>query len=217
MQKSIKGKIADNRGEIMLEASIILVAVLILLMALLSITFMFYQQAVMTSVATEIAQDVAKNMKFNALPIGTSEFDKEDYNDTQMFRTNLGQIWLQTAKEELADTYSVKRLDVANFGINSGDFEVSVNLKASGIGRMYAVVTVSQPSEFFLSGILDMVGMADEKTTFSATAYAECHDMIGYSSMVNFTDYMTTKLKAFNAFGDLYVSVKGFINILLGN
>ncbi len=217
MQNSNKERIAEERGEIMLEASIILVAVLILLIALLSITFMFYQQAVMTSVATEIAEDIAKNLKFTDLEIGTSTLTASDYENTQMFRTNFGQSALQKAKEALADTYSVKRLALASFGLNEGDFETQVDLKVSGIGRMYAVVTVSQPSEFFLSGVLEMLGIADQETMFAATAYAECTDLIGYSSVVNFTDYATQKLAVFESFGDFYVSVKNFIQTLMGN
>lgn len=217
MQISTKNKIAEERGEIMLEASIILVAVLILLMALLSITFMFYQQAVMTSVATEIAEDIAKNLKFTDLEIGAATLTAEEYEKTQMFRSNFGQGNLQDAKEALADTYSAERLALASFGLNEGTFDAEVDLKVSGIGRMYAVVTVSQPSEFFLSGVLDMLGIADKETMFSATAFAECTDMIGYSSMVNFTDYATQKLSVFEAFGDFYVSVKNFIQTLMGN
>lgn len=217
MRDSNKNRISEEHGEIMLESSIILVSVLILLMALLSITFMFYQQAVMTSIATEIAEDVAKNLKFTDLEIGTTTLTADDYDNTQMFRSNFGQVSLQNAKQSLANTYSTERLALASFGLNEGTFETTIDLKVSGIGRMYAVVTVSQPSEFFLSGVLEMLGIADKETMFSATAYAECTDMIGYSSMVNFTDYATQKLSVFEAFGDFYVSVKKFIQTLMGN
>lgn len=216
MLKMKTTKFKEEGGEVMLEASIILVAILILLMALLSITFMFYEQAVMTSIATEIASDVAKNVKFSNLEIGTSTITPSDYDDTQMFRTNFGQFSLQDDKEALAKTYARERMRLASFGMNSGTLEVECNLKVSGIGRMYAVVTVSRPTEFFLSGVLDLLGITDTKTMFSVTAYAECTDLMGYSAMVNFADYATTKLEVFGPFADFYVSFKKYVQTLLG-
>lgn len=215
MLKMNTTKIKEERGEIMLEASIILVAILILLMALLSITFLFYEEAVMTSIATEIASDVAKNVKFTDLDIGTTSISPSDYEDTQMFRTNFGQFSLQDDKEALAKTYALERMRLASFGMNAGTLEVECDLKVSGIGRMYAVVTVSRPSEFFLSGVLDLLDITDTKTMFSVTAYAECTDLMGYSATVNFTDYATTKLEVVDDFADFYKSLKEFVQTLL--
>ena len=54
MKKTYNGRVLMEKGEIMLESTFILVAVIILLLVLLSISFMFYQQSVMTSVARAI-------------------------------------------------------------------------------------------------------------------------------------------------------------------
>lgn len=216
MRRAMKEIVKGQRGEVMLEASIILVAVLILLMALLSITFMFYQQALMTTIAVETADEIAKNLKFTDLKIGANTLKASDYQDVQMFRTNFGQFSLEDDKEDLAKKYVASRLKLASFGLNPGEVECSVDLKASGIGRMYAVVTVSQKTDFFLSGILDMLDITSEKTLFSTTVYAECTDLIGYTSMVNFTDYLTGKLGLLEPLGDLYGSLRNLAQNLMG-
>jgi hypothetical protein len=61
-----------------------------------------------------------------------------------------------------------------------------------------------------------MTGIADESTLFSATAYAECVDLMEYTSMVNFVEYASNKLSAIEEIGDLYSSVKNLVQKLLG-
>ena len=113
-----------------------------------------------------------------------------------------------------------KRVDLSSFGINESPVEVNCKFYTSGIGRTYVVVTVSQKTEFFLSGVLDALGMSDRSKSFSATAYAECVDMIGHTSTVNLAQYATGSLsayqplgEAYNSFGDLWKSVKKFLGI----
>ncbi len=215
MKKRIDKVFQNQHGEVMLESSFILVSVIILLMALLSISFMFYQEAMMTSVATEIATDVAKNYKFTDMEIGESTISLDDANSASMFRMNFGQGSLEDKHEDRAETYADWRIGAATVGLNPGDIDVTCDIINSGIGRAYVKVTVSQESDFFLSSILELAQIADEDTMFSATAYAECDDLMGYTSMINFTEYGSRKLSIFNSIGGFYNSVKGFINELL--
>ena len=205
----------NQRGEVMLESSFILVSVIILLMALLSISFMFYQEAMMTSVANEIAADVAKNYKFTEMDIGDSTITLDDANSVKMFRMSFGKNSLERAHENRAEDYAEWRIGAATLGLDSEDIEVDCEVTSSGIGRAYVKVTVSQKSTFFLSEILGMVGIMDENSMFSSTAYAECVDLMGYTSMVNFTEYGSRKLSIFNSIGGLYNSVKEFAQELL--
>ena len=66
MKRANKAQMKEERGEIMLEASIIFVPILILLFVLLSLCFFYYQTAMMDSVANEVAADVAQNYKFQS-------------------------------------------------------------------------------------------------------------------------------------------------------
>lgn len=216
MSGGFKRKVKSQRGEVMLEATFIFVPVLLLLFMLLGISFMFYQQAMITSVADEVASDVAKNLKYTELDIGEDVISPSDSENTAMYRTTFGKSSLESAHEERAKSYVKWRIGMATLGIDALDPEVECDIKSSEIGRAYVTVTVSQTSDFFMSGILDFIGITDEQTSFSATAYAECIDLTGYTSIVNFTQYAANKLSPANPIGEIYENIKFIINKLLG-
>lgn len=216
MRQKITEKIEEEHGEVMLESSFILVSVIILLLALLSISFMFYQQAMMTSVANEIAADIAKNYKYADLDMGNDSLTLNDVNGTGMFRMSFGRNSLENAHENRAEEYANWRIPFASLGLNPQNINADCEITRSGIGRAYVKVTVSQRTDFFLSGILDAAGVADKNSLFSATAYAECVDLMGYTSMVNFAEFASNKLSEFNSIGNFYNSVKDLVQKLLG-
>ena len=205
----------NQQGEVMIEASIILVSLLLLLMALLSISFMFYQQAMMNSVATEIASDVAKNYKYTDLAMGDNELTVDDAETIRMFRMNFGANKIEHLQEIRAEEYAAWRLPLTSLGFNPENIIVKCEITGSGIGRAYVKVTVSQKTDFFLSDILSLLEISEKKSMFSATAYAECVDLTAYTSMVNFTEYASKKLSLFNSVGNLYGSVKNLVGKLL--
>lgn len=214
MEKRFVNKLKKQNGEVMLEASIILVSVILLLLGLLSISFMFYQQSLMTTVATEIATDVAKNYKFTSVAMGKNH-DLDNVNEAKMFRMSFGKNGIEEAHEDRADDYVDWRVSLASLGLQPEDVEVDCEIVSSGIGRAYVKVTVSQKTDFFLSGILELMNISDENTMFTATAYAECTDLMAYTSMINFTQYGSEKLSVFNSVGNFYNSVKNLVNNLL--
>lgn len=216
MRRIITEKIQEERGEIMLESSFILVSVIILLLVLLSISFMFYQQSMMSSAANEMAADIAKNYKFDDLDIGSDSLTLDDVHGTKMFRMSFGMNSLKNVHENRAEDYANWRIPFTSLGLNPQNINVDCEITRSGIGRVYVKVTVSQKTDFFLSGILDMAGVADKSSLFSATAYAECVDLMGYTSMVNFAEYASNKLSIFNSIGGFYNSVKELVSKLLG-
>lgn len=216
MKKIFDGRIQDQRGEVMLESAIVLVPVLILLMALLSISFMFYQQSVINSVANEIAADIAKNYKFTELDMGSNSVTPNDVNNTNMFRMSFGKNKAKTAHKNRAEDYILWRAPLTSLGLHPHSADVECEIKRSGIGRAYVKVTVSQETDFFLSGILDMTGVANKDTLFKSTAYAECLDFMSYTSMVNFTKYASNRLSVFEGIGGFYGSVKNLVQKLMG-
>ena len=205
----------NQQGEVMLEASFILVSVLLLLMALFSLSFLFYQEAMMTSVANEIASDVAKNYKFADIEVGQSNITLDDTISVKMYRMSLGKRSMENAHRDRADAYVEWRIGLATLGINAEEVDVTCDIESSGIGRAYVKVTVSQKSDFFLSDVLEFLGIADENTTFQSTAYAECVDLMAYTSMVNFTKYGAKELEVFEPIGGFYNSVKNFVQKLV--
>lgn len=195
-------------GEVMLEAAIIFIPVLILVMAMLSLFFWFYQEAMMTSIAAEIAENVAQNVQFGELGINAAPA-LEDYSGQRMFRLSFGSGAVESDQRDRAEAHASWRIPLSTLGLSSGAVDVDCDIQMSGIGRAYVKVTVRQPSEIFLGGVLELAGIADSSDTFGGTAYAECVDLMGYTSMVNFVEYSSTEMDtAFGAVGMLYTSVK---------
>ena len=207
-----------QRGEVMLEASMILLTVLIMLMALLSLSFMFYQEAMMTSIANEIASDVAKNYKYTGTgvsgsdhPIGDNSISLDAVEGVGMFRMSFGMNGVESAQEDRASEYVAWRIPLATLGLDSNITNVECEIEGSGIGRAYVRVEVSQTTDFFLSGALEALGVTSNLRNFNAVAYAECVDLTGYTSMINFAEDFSKRLAVFGPVGDLYVSIKDFI------
>lgn len=216
--ETLREKIKQQRGEIMLEASIILVSVLLLLLALLSISFFFYQESLMNTVANEIASDVARNLKYTeTLKVGATEITPDDVMDTHMFRMSFGQSTVAADQAQRGKEYAQWRVPQASLGLNPGELDVDCQVEYTGIGRAYVKVTVSQRTDFFLGGVLDLLGVTEERELFSATAYAECMDLMAYTSMVNFTMYAGEVLdeSGFGSIGHLYNSVKDLAQELM--
>lgn len=213
------GKLRENlrkqQGEIMLEASLVLVAVLLLLLVLLGLSFCFYQQSLMNTVAHEIASDVARNLKYTNLPVGVEEISLTDATSTHMFRMSFGQGTVAQAQADRGEEYAQWRVPEASLGLNPGTLHVECEVSYTGIGRARVRVKVFQETDFFLSSVLEMVGVTKDRQLFSATAYAECMDLMAYTSMVNFTVYAAGVLDAFDSVGKLYSSVKEWAEKLM--
>ncbi len=218
MKEGLKKQAKDQCGEIMLESSFILVAVIVLLMVLLSLSFLFYQQTLMTTIATEIAADVAKNYKFSAggLEIGEDDIVLDDVKSVKMFRSTFGSNKVLEGHTQRAKTYLTDRVGLSSLGLNSDNAELLCTAEKTGLGRVYIKVTVSQKTDFFLSGILEYSGIWDDGKVFAASAYAECLDLTAYTSVVNFNRYCCSALKAFSEIGELYNSIRDFISALSG-
>lgn len=205
---TLRENIKRQQGEIMLEAAVIIVPVLLLLFALMSLSFFFYQESLMNTVATEVASDMARNLKYTDLDVGENVIDLENIKNTSMFRMSFGKNQVAEAQAKRGEEYAKWRVPLSSLGLNPGELEVDCEVVYTGIGRAYVRATVSQRTDFFLSGVLDLLGVTEERELFSSTAYAECLDPMAYTSMVNFTEYVGTIFRNFDAVGGLYESVK---------
>lgn len=223
MRRFGKSIVKENRGEIMLESSIIMVLVLTLLMALLAIGFLFYQQAVMTSVASELSSSIAKNYKYHYLHFKTDAFTVEaeseenakDTREHKKYRLTLGKYKLEEIFDGKAESIGMERVKLSTLGFSSDNVEANCEIVITGIGRAYAKVTVTDNTEFFLSSLLKNLHIYDGEG-FSAVSYAECTDMTGYASLVNFSDYIATFLEPFGEIGNIYQTFGEIIDILKG-
>lgn len=219
MQSNLKSDDSQN-GEIMLEAAMIMVPILVLVMCLLSLSFLFYEQALTTTIATEIAADIAKNYKYSKRDnneMGSGTLSLEDIENGKLFSSSFAIGKIEKEYTILANNYAQKRIEAATLGFHTSDLNVECDIKRTGLGRAYVKVSVSRDTDFFLSDIWNFgsQGTTANITGFGGTAYAECVDLIGYASMINFTDYwtsvLTDKIEVLGAADKLIDSIKSLI------
>ena len=145
------------------------------------------------------------------------EKQAEIFDKTQ--NCQIGQTWkyhlLPVIKNAcmLADKYGAERLELTTLGINSSDVNVTCQFVHTGIGRAYVKVTVTNQTDFFLSDLLEGVGIYDGNG-FSAVSYAECTDMTAYASTVNFSNYTAEVLSPISGIGKIYNNIKSIFDKL---
>ena len=222
-------------GEIMLEASIIMVSVVMLLVGLLSINFMFYERAMLNSIATEIADNIAENYKYGN--IFQNIEDELPTNPKDLPKRNRLRHWspafvnIAEGRHNIrAEKYARKQLVARSLGFNTNSNLITIDangidvntdadifitdceIERTGVGRAYIKVTVCQKADFFFSEFAEFVGFVHEDSNgrylFSATAKSECDDLIGYTSTVNVVQLGADKLSPFAPLGWIYVDIK---------
>ena len=186
--KKIMLLLKDENGEIMLESTIIFTIVLFVLIAMLSLGFMFYQQAALGSLTTEIAQDIGANYKLS------STTDKGSYNSQNLYRTTFNLAKAKEYHTKRAAEMFEEKYRIVTLGINSSAPEIKIDIVNDNVGRLHAEVSVSVECSIFLDGALKFFKIIDSTLNFTANTRAECLDITSYAGQVQFLNYVTNKL-----------------------
>ena len=62
-----KAYLRDENGEVMLESTLVMMFTLFILIAMISVGFLFYQQVMISTVASDIATDIASSYKLKLM------------------------------------------------------------------------------------------------------------------------------------------------------
>lgn len=182
--KEILERLKGEDAEIMLESTIIIIIVLFMLIAMISVGFLFYQQCVISSIAMELAEDIGANYKL------VSDGDSLKIN---LYRTSIALGSAETYHQKKALEKCRERLKISSLGISVNDPEVNVGIVVDNIGRLHAEVTVTLECSILFDGALKYFGIIDSTPEFSATARGECLDVTAYAGQVHFMNYITEK------------------------
>lgn len=184
MNKKFLARLKDDEAEIMLESTFVIVIVLFMLIAMISVGFLFYQQSVISSVATELAEDIGANYKL---------LNEDDSSKINLYRTSIALVSAKEYHQKRAEEKCKERLKISSFGIADNDPRVEVDIVVDNIGRLHSEVTVSLQCSILFDGALRYFHIMDSTPEFSATARAECLDITAYAGQVQFMNYITEK------------------------
>lgn len=190
----IKEYFRDENGEVMLESTIMMVLTLMLLIAMISVGFLFYQQAMVNTVAADLASDIASSYKLTNQEIGSDDVSSKSLEDIKLYRTSVAMSSMKALHKERAEAYLPWRINLSTLGISDKEpvlenFDITID----NVGRMHIDVTVAMECDILFDGALKFFGIIDSTPTFRATGRAECLDVTAYASHVQFLQYVSKK------------------------
>ncbi len=185
MKREFIYRLKRDDAEIMLESTIIIIIVLFMLTAMISVGFLFYQQSLISSLATELAEDIGANYKL----IGDGDSSK-----INLYRTSIALAAAEERHREKALEKCKERLKISSFGIAENNPSVAVGITVDNVGRLHTEVTVTLECSILFDGALKYFHIIDSTPEFSATARGECLDVTAYASQVHFMNYITEKM-----------------------
>lgn len=198
MFKRFTRKAQEESGEVMIESTIVTIVTVMVLIFLIAIGFLIYQQVMMSDVAAEAATAIARNYKFSSddTMITSDSYssitiDEDYYDKIKKYRTTFNLASIKRINQTYAEEYINSRLPVTSMSYDN-DLDISVQITESAVGRVYVTVTISMTPELLFDGVLSYGGM-DENTQLSAYSTAECLDITGYAGLVSFEAYLATK------------------------
>ena len=190
--KKLKNILTDDNAEIMLESTIVIIITLFVLIAMISLGFLFYQQAMLNTVASEIAKDLGTSYKLAGTDIGSDVTNPSLYHNLRFFRTTALRVGdMKKDQKKNADDYLPGRVKLSSLGIYDkqpwiDNFDIIID----NVGRLHVEITVKMECSFLFDGALKYFGIIKQQPTFSATARAECIDITSYASYINFVRYL---------------------------
>ena len=196
----IRARLRDENGEVMLESTLVMTFTLFILMAMISVGFLFYQQAMVSTVASDIAVDIASSYKLTNQEMGSGQVSSNTLNDVRLYRTSVAMASMKALHKQRAEKYLPERVRLTSLGILDKEpvldhFDITVD----NVGRMHVEGGVSMECDILFSGALEYLGLIDSTPSFSASGRAECLDVTAYASHVQFLNYVGNKLEGTNA------------------
>ncbi len=196
----LKSYIKDENGEVMLESTLVMMFTMFVLIAMISVGFLFYQQAMVNTVAADIANDIASSYKLTNQDMGSNDVTANSLNDVKLYRTSIAMTNMKAMHKDRAEEYLPERTKISSLGIIDKEpvlenFDITVD----NVGRMHIDVSISMECDILFSGALKGLGLIDSMPKFSASGRAECLDITAYASHVQFLDYVGNKMEGTNA------------------
>lgn len=217
----IKAKNTDCSGEVMIESTIVTIITIMVLIFLIAIGFLIYQQVLMSDIATESATAIARNYKFSSEVINGNNYssitiDDKYYEKIKRYRTTFNVASIKEANKRFSKSYINNRMPITSMSFDN-DLVIDTDINSSSPGRTFVTVTISMDANLLFDGVLSYGNMDDDATSLSASATAECLDVTGYTSMVAYEHYLASKERDEKAkFDNSINNIKFIIDKVLG-
>ena len=183
----------DESGAVILESAFCILVTILMLVFLISFGFFLYQNAVVTIVANELAEELSQTYKLKDVP-NSNSVTEQHLSDIGRYRYGGAKAGkLQSRNCEKAESQGNGRIKQTSMADNETKLKVNVKMVVDDIGRHHFEVTVSQRYRFLLGGILSLVGRKDAEV-ISRTVYVEGSDMLHMVNSVKKSQYFIEEI-----------------------
>lgn len=201
--------IRDERGTMIIEATLCMIACMVVMVMVMAFGFIVYQKAMMGIVANQVAEEIAVTYKLRNVA-NSSEVTEEDVIGVGKYRYLIHADDFQADNETKLSIMAQSRLTQTSLAVDEGDYSVSVDRIADDIGRAHYEIVVTNKYSYLFEGLFTVLGM-DVSDTLSAKSYVADVDILSYVNTKNTSDYVIGKIPL----GDVMSSVIGLIHSVL--
>jgi hypothetical protein len=177
----------DTGGEIMIESILVFIPTLFVIVFLVALGLIYYQQSNVQFVADAVAESVAMSYGYDSLDGTSMVLEKDDITGRRVCRYSLGKSETIEYAKKLGEDYGSRMFRLTNLAKAKENSEtVTVTIESDSLGRRHAEVSVEGTYQMFFSEGLRVFGFG-EQYHYEATSVAECIDPSALGSTILFT------------------------------
>lgn len=183
---SMKKKIHSESGELAIESMLVMIPTLFVLVFLIAIGFVYYQQYDVQVTAADTANKIAQTYSFTDGNAITGEPSDNSFRKRPCYRYIINPQKYEEKNRSRAKEYAVEMLTRTSYAsLNQDNLDVKFNVETDGLARRHVDVEVTATYKIPFAEGLEIFGIKSERQ-YTATASAECVDLMDYISTVNF-------------------------------
>ncbi len=171
----------EETGSLMLDGMIAMLLTIMVLVFLMSIGFLFYQQWTVSLVANDTAARLAQRYPYLTADMTSGYVSEEDVSDIPLMRY-FGDS-LAVENEERGEVFASLCLSQSSLATPVSQPSISVSVPYDSLGRRHVEVLVTAEYEIPFGGALEYFGL-DGTLTYHATGRAPCIDLLDYITTV---------------------------------
>lgn len=177
---------SEISGEIMIEAVLVFIPTLFVIVFLIALGFIYYQQWNVQYVADAVAEQVALSYGYDEDGGANGELTKDQIVHRRIYRYSFGKDKTQSNAIDVGQEYGAHLFELTNLAKPRNEETIDVKIEEDSLGRRHAQIHVKGSYHMYFAEGLHVFGFG-ENYTYEATSLAECYDMSALGSTVMFT------------------------------
>lgn len=184
LQKRRKWK--EEQGEVMIESLLVMIPTLFVMVFLIGLGFLLYQQWNIQYAADEIASKVAGGYTYTDRELSSGTITWDHMKNRALYRyLFLGEEY-EAAAERQGKKYGKNLLHHTDFAKPTGAETVTVKTVHDSLARRHVEVTVEGTYKIPFGEGLELFGLSGSRN-YKATSVAECVDLLEYNGTIMYT------------------------------